>query len=1297
MTDKTRFLIFISLLAGGMASYGCSDDYFVAQTHNPVVKTTECSTNADCADKGDRTECSAEGVCVVPTITKECTTNDDCVDKGDKTECSAEGVCVAPPECTTDDDCADKGDKTKCNEGVCVEPSKCDNGELDEGEECDGILIADNIDVKCDEGKQLVDTPVCLAGTCKIDTTQSCVEVSQIECATDEDCAGMEDGKTKCDVDNRVCVVPPECETNDDCADKEDGKTKCDVDNHVCVVPPECETDDDCADKEDGRTKCDVDNHVCIVPPECESHADCEDKEDGRIKCDVATQKCYTPECIDAEGCLDNTEGKIACDIENGFCVECISDNECANNNEGKSKCDTASHVCVVPPECETDDDCANKEDNKIKCDVATQTCYAPECVTDEQCVERTDGKTKCDVANNVCVEPPECVSNDECAERTDGKTQCDTSISKCVVPLDCGSDTDCAGREDGRTQCDTTKNMCVLPGGCKTDADCAANTDGNTQCNVASGTCVKPAVSYKECKHPDEDGDGISDEIEGKAEYRDTDHDGIPDYQDPDSDGDTIPDSIEGGTNGCSSAQPIDSDMDGKPDYIDLDSDNNGIPDSVECGGTLGSDGLYTSCIDTDDDSYEDFRDSDNDGDYVSDLVEIVGMVNPKEKAALDAANQFSGDCNNDGIPDTRGTADHPIDCDGNDIPDFMDPDSDGDGIADVDEGQGIASQYYPKGKDTPEPGRFYSRYTADADGDGIPDALECGGYGSTAPAPGSFFVSCTDTIGNGIPDYLELDSDNDGLSDKIENSINSNWTKIDTDGDGEDDLAEWTAADFAISHGLSIVIESRTPDTARGGTCEIVTTTEVKVNSHDQLVNDPKYGVKDIFDFFFSLPPDAAEKNDTLVFVPAVSKLDVVFNMDTTGSMGGEVTNLREKIKDYIIPEIRKRVSNSGFGITRFDDFPTNGYGYHYLNGTYYNDVPFIVYGEISTDADTVTANANKLSTHAGADGPESGYESLWQIVKGDDTSYPQASWVSSGGSNYTSGALNHCTPASGWGCVGFRDSSLPVVVHITDNQSHDTNVNPYDTTYVKNPHYSAAVHSAYQEKGARVLSIYRSSSQQSQLVTTSQQTNAIVPACAFKKSDGSWKCGENKCCVIGMGTSGVNTISGTDNCVLSYAISSASNMSDTVVDGIDALVKYGTYEVSTVTHGDPAVTAFDTSCFIQRVEASKYNPPCAEPEASCNPEAVPAKVVATTYNDGFTNFAPGTSNELSGAELEFKVYARNYNATTGKPCVEQTETPQIFTAFIDVINPTTGLKFGTREVKIIVPGKLEGLQVD
>ena len=70
---------------------------------------------------------------------------------------------------------------------------------------------------------------------------------------------------------------------------------------------------------------------------------------------------------------------------------------------------------------------------------------------------------------------------------------------------------------------------------------------------NNAVGLATRSALAAG-----DRDGDGISDVVEGSADF---DHDGIPNDSDLDSDNDGIPDAVEG---------TGDADGDGVPNYKD-------------------------------------------------------------------------------------------------------------------------------------------------------------------------------------------------------------------------------------------------------------------------------------------------------------------------------------------------------------------------------------------------------------------------------------------------------------------------------------------------------------------------------------------------------------------------------------------------------------------------------------------------------------------------------------------------------------------------------------------------------
>jgi len=239
-----------------------------------------------------------------------------------------------------------------------------------------------------------------------------------------------------------------------------------------------------------------------------------------------------------------------------------------------------------------------------------------------------------------------------------------------------------------------------------------------------------------------DSDADGIDDATEGNV---DSDGDGVADYLDNDSDADGIPDSIEG---------IVDTDIDGVPDYLDTDSDNDGIPDTIEAGVTPNLP------VDTDADGIPDFQDTDADNDGVVDAVEVGdnpgvpidsdgdGTPDFQQQPEVVAVDSGGDKPNLEQQPEVV-----PVDSGGDkpDLeqqPEIVPVDTDGDGILDEVEGTEDTD-----GDNTP------NHLDLDSDNDGISDAQEAG-----------VFEQPIDTDGDSIPDYLDLDSDSDGLTDAYE-----------------------------------------------------------------------------------------------------------------------------------------------------------------------------------------------------------------------------------------------------------------------------------------------------------------------------------------------------------------------------------------------------------------------------------------------------------------------------------------------------------------------------------------------
>lgn len=336
---------------------------------------------------------------------------------------------------------------------------------------------------------------------------------------------------------------------------------------------------------------------------------------------------------------------------------------------------------------------------------------------------------------------------------------------------------------------------------------DTDSNDDGTTDLEDALGEAGRELFDPDgngRVDGDDNDDDGITDSIDrqlnefGTGPAEDTDDDGIIDIIDLDDDNDGILDEVENrGT------PDLDTDGDGVPDRLDLDADNDGILDIVEAGHTEGdidgdgrvdtpvgtngfADGLETAPdndepnytpVDTDDEGVPDFQDLDSDNDGVLDVIE-GGNIDPDEDGLLGDGTPTldNGGVDENGISTARQAPDGSsfnlpdIDTDG--IFDFRELDSDDDGIVDLVEGNIIAPDANNDGVvDGP-----------DTDGDGIVDPIDRReGIFGTAPEQ--------DTDDDGIPDSVDLDDDNDGILDEVEeNGVPGR----DTDGDGIPDIID-------------------------------------------------------------------------------------------------------------------------------------------------------------------------------------------------------------------------------------------------------------------------------------------------------------------------------------------------------------------------------------------------------------------------------------------------------------------------------------------------------------------------
>lgn len=516
---------------------------------------------------------------------------------------------------------------------------------------------------------------------------------------------------------------------------------------------------------------------------------------------------------------------------------------------------------------------------------------------------------------------------------------------------------------------------------------------------------------------------------------------------------------------------------------------------------------------------------------------------------------------------------------------------DTDGDGIADLDEG--AATRVDTDGDGRPD---FMD---LDSDGDGFPDAREAGDADPGTPP--------VDTDRDGIPDFRDDDSDADGLSDVEERMRGClNPANADTDGDGQTDLAEVTAGTDPCDP------DSRIPE------------------------------------FFFILPTDdpSGEKAATLTFDTNIRRADVHVNVDTTGSMSGEIDNLQSSLTSEIVPGIRARIADTAFGVSEYEDFPRNPFGNASCNGGRDPDRPFALLQQVTTSTMRVSGALSLLDMPIGCgqDLPESGYEALYQIAAGTGL-------MVAGGADIPRFMADPTTPGGGTiGGVGFRDDAFPIVIHVTDAVSHTPA--QYMMGGIGGTHSEADVVAAFAAIRARFIGIATNSAARDHLVSLALATNTTIPPTAGD-------------CATGIGGAARRPEmlpDGTEVCPLVFdARDNGSGLSGTLVDAVGDLVRAIRLDtVSIRVVGDP-------NGFIQAtIPRSATPPPGADPPTV-------ADLDGDSIFDSFVDLTPGTV-------VAFTILAFN-------DVVPRTDVDQVFTVTLQVIGDGVTV-LDEKPVTIIVP---------
>jgi hypothetical protein len=385
---------------------------------------------------------------------------------------------------------------------------------------------------------------------------------------------------------------------------------------------------------------------------------------------------------------------------------------------------------------------------------------------------------------------------------------------------------------------------------------------------------------------------------------------------------------------------------------------------------------------------------------------------------------------------------------------------------------------------------------------------------------------------------------------------------------------------------------------------------------------------------DFFFVEPylGTPSPDRDVLKFGTNIKQVDVAFSTDTTGSMGGCLTNLKTNMSSTIMPALLKAIPSVGLAVVDYKDtFDT------------YN---VLVRQVVTTTLAKAQTAANAMTPSGGGDEPEADIEAMYHILTGEAVTK----------------TAKHTPPAGTFGGVDFRPGSLPVVVNITDAHWHD----PSGSIS------SATLTTAFTKANARFVQVTVKSSFYTDLEnlanTMSDATKSNVPTSAFGAA-----CGAGKCCTEVAGAARTPTGPG-GTCRLNFLASSdGTGVGAGIVNAIQAISVGSQFDVTAVAANDPTnADGVDATKFIKALRAMD------EGDAA---QGCPAHAAKDTDGDGVKDTFISV---VVGTPVCFEILPKINDTVPPK------SSAQFFNAFIDVLGMPGAVKLDRRTVLFLVPPK-------
>lgn len=316
--------------------------------------------------------------------------------------------------------------------------------------------------------------------------------------------------------------------------------------------------------------------------------------------------------------------------------------------------------------------------------------------------------------------------------------------------------------------------------------------------------------------------------------------------------------------------------------------------------------------------------------------------------------------------------------------------------------------------------------------------------------------------------------------------------------------------------------------------------------------------------------VPFRAGPVRATLSLSPEPSQLDLHFNVDTTASFGGEIAAMQRELNRTIIPSLRARVADTRIGVSRFADFPVLPFGRPASAGR--PDVPYELLCPVTDTLSRITYAVDQLNAPLGngADLPEAGAESLYQIAKGMGFTLKGTTLIppfnAEDSAAHGGGTL---------GGVGFRTNALRVVMHITDAPSHTPA--DYAAQDIQGTHSMQEAGSALAQLGVHVIGINtdpRSDSRYDQ-IRTELSDLALATGASTAPSRGS--------CATGVAGASLPSYQGRCPWVFDAA-SDGTGLAGSVVDAVIGLLNDVHFKE---VHAEPGVDPLGLIARLELVE--------------------------------------------------------------------------------------------------------------